>query len=448
MTPPDYPLQVFVFNVGQGDHLLIQLPNGSYGIIDTHYDLKTNPHNEPPGLTFLKKQKAAGEKIRLRFFHLSHFHQDHLKGLKQWIDWIQINDIQLDYLLLPGTSDSKGFIDMVLESLSDAQFMTSFWANRMDLYHKMETFRKNYSTSSLHALDGFKKCLNKAVLSNKKRKKEKKEDETEIIYLNAINRIYLFHDYDDIPPPLSIYCIAPLPNFIQDFGSDKEETISSIFGEKGQIKDDTNQNDISTVLLLRYGYQALTFGGDAEIKSLVASIDHIEKHKTLKKNIGGGFKSHFIKVFHHGGSQSSTPKIWKAFLAENSQVHLAISAGINKKYNHPHKKTIDDAKKVASEINSSINIYATNRDYLTSQDRVDIPLTTVTESRKLFNPPSNHKRKEGEQRLSKIDPLLMNDSDKTKARNQHISTENRFLGYCFEFEKSSKEVKVVELTMG
>lgn len=439
--PPDYPLQVYVFNVGQGDHLLIKLPDGSYGIIDTYYDRKYNPHNEPPGLTYLKKQKAAGEKIRLRFFHLSHFHKDHLKGLKQWTDWIQTNNIQLDYLLLPGTGGTKDFTSMFLSILADSAVMDSVLTTSPELFHTMETFHRNYGASPLHALDGFKKSLKKIALDNKKKKKKPKNKECITTYLNAINRVFLYYN---IPVPLKTFCIVPLSDAIIDFAEQGRKNIIKSFFEKKKLKGDRNKNDISTVLLMRYGDQVLTFGGDAEIYNLEKSIDSLTP--VIKEAIGGDFKSHFIKLFHHGGSQSSSPKIWEAFLADNSQIHIAISAGINKKYNHPHASTITDIKKQAKKVNSEAHIYATNRDHL--KKRGNIKLTPVTDSRVIFNGPSSKKTKKNTKKSSFLDNVPIKQSAKTKARNRANSTINHFLGYCFEFGKSVGDVRVVELRIG
>jgi hypothetical protein len=60
-------LTVYVFNVGQGDHLLLKLPNGTYGLIDFHYDKGINVVEEPPALTFLKQQHKPETPVVLSF---------------------------------------------------------------------------------------------------------------------------------------------------------------------------------------------------------------------------------------------------------------------------------------------------------------------------------------------------------------------------------------------
>ena len=49
-------LKLFLFNVGQGDHMLIELPNGEFGIIDFYYQTNMN-QNCVPALVYLKKLK-------------------------------------------------------------------------------------------------------------------------------------------------------------------------------------------------------------------------------------------------------------------------------------------------------------------------------------------------------------------------------------------------------
>ena len=56
-----------MFNVGQGDNLLLKLPNGKFGIIDFFFSEKSYLNQrEPPALTFLKKiQKWFDEKLEV-----------------------------------------------------------------------------------------------------------------------------------------------------------------------------------------------------------------------------------------------------------------------------------------------------------------------------------------------------------------------------------------------
>ena len=54
-------LQVYLFNVGQGDHIMLKFPNNEYGIIDFFYDASQNII-EPPALSYFKALEGVLKK--------------------------------------------------------------------------------------------------------------------------------------------------------------------------------------------------------------------------------------------------------------------------------------------------------------------------------------------------------------------------------------------------
>ena len=68
------PIQKYVFDVGQGDHVLLELPDRSFGIIEAHYYPGNTPVGVPPGLHFLEQQRKRGLQIKLSFLHITHYH--------------------------------------------------------------------------------------------------------------------------------------------------------------------------------------------------------------------------------------------------------------------------------------------------------------------------------------------------------------------------------------
>jgi hypothetical protein len=113
-------LTVYVFNVGQGDHLLIEFPNGEYGIID-FYHQSLPPLNlySPPALSFLKQRHAArpSKPIRLRFVHLTHPDLDHTKGVIEFLEWVVTEDIKLhEFWMFPGL-DFKRVVELFNKAL-------------------------------------------------------------------------------------------------------------------------------------------------------------------------------------------------------------------------------------------------------------------------------------------------------------------------------------------
>src|SRR5258707_15298702 len=92
-------LTVYVFNVGQGDHLLIEFPNGQYGVIDFYHQTTTTPNLlSTPALYFLERRRLASpsKRIRLRFIHITHPDLDHTKGVIEFLSWVEKHQIDLD----------------------------------------------------------------------------------------------------------------------------------------------------------------------------------------------------------------------------------------------------------------------------------------------------------------------------------------------------------------
>ena len=90
-------LEIFLFNVGQGDHILLKFPGQEYGIIDFHFDLELNIV-EPPSLSYFRELKNSlskddFEKISISFICMSHTDSDHIKGVSEVVDWFNTENI-------------------------------------------------------------------------------------------------------------------------------------------------------------------------------------------------------------------------------------------------------------------------------------------------------------------------------------------------------------------
>jgi competence protein ComEC len=92
-----------------------------------------------------------------------------------------------------------------------------------------------------------------------------------------------------------------------------------------------NSNDLSAVLLIKYGETAMLFTGDAGFKS----------EEYYMQKYGGFLKANVLKVSHHGSSTATSEK----FISHlNAEISL-ISAGEKNKFGHPTKKTLERLNK-------------------------------------------------------------------------------------------------------
>ena len=95
-------------------------------------------------------------------------------------------------------------------------------------------------------------------------------------------------------------------------------------------------NDSSIVGKLIYGNNSFLLTGDLPQK--------MEKY--LVGEYGPSLKSDVLKVGHHGSKNSSSA----IFIGTVSPTYSIISAGVNNRYGHPNKETIDTLKQFGSQI--------------------------------------------------------------------------------------------------
>lgn len=93
-----------------------------------------------------------------------------------------------------------------------------------------------------------------------------------------------------------------------------------------------NLNDYSPIMKLTYGETKFMFTGDSE--------ELVEK-QVLDKYSSTELKSDVLKLGHHGSSTSSGEE----FLDVVSPNYGIVSSGLDNKYGHPHKETLEKIKK-------------------------------------------------------------------------------------------------------
>ena len=70
-------IELYVYNVGNGDTFLIKFSDNSYGLIDINFAKK--PDNSHPFIRRLKNKEGP-----LAFICITHYHKDHCQGL-EWV---------------------------------------------------------------------------------------------------------------------------------------------------------------------------------------------------------------------------------------------------------------------------------------------------------------------------------------------------------------------------
>lgn len=318
-------LKVKLFNVGQGDHILLELPNGEFGIIDSYYDENLG-WNEMPSLLYLKSLEKSD--IIISFLCISHPDYDHTKGLNSFFKWILDEKILIRNIwMFSGESLSNVIIDYleVLETLTDS------------LNNKKQ----------IDSITNRAKKIEKQLIELYK---FTKNNEKIVKYIENISQLNLVGD-------MKFVSLGPLSRHVKNFNS-KARKKAYEFLLKGDSQKYVDKNLLSSILLVIWGNHKLLFGGDTNKKIWFECLE--EYIETQNHKLFGEIKSNFVKASHHGSKNSSSVMLWKKILHPNQDNSIAISAGRNKKYKHPSLESIKHIKTVASKINANIKIFSTN----------------------------------------------------------------------------------------
>ena len=356
----DKTLRVYLFNVSQGDHLLIKLPNGEFGIIDFFHSSHGLTQKSPPGIDFLKQiQWIFPEKtITLAFIYLSHPDNDHLKGIPHLLDWLdhQKPAIKVRHLWWFGGNNLNKFF-MQLENLC-----SRYLAKNMS-----PLLKQNHIAPFKHKLQKIQDFVNK-------RRKDGDFRTYNLVDIGLLCNLGLEDENEDQENLVKVYKKAPLVDHVDEFKDNVDDqafrTIERYLklecSDKLDIEDleipkpEYDNNTLSGVIKMTYKHFKLFFGGDAPTEVLEDSFESYRHRGFLKDEQQPDFEAHFIKAAHHGSRHSSTPQIWDRLLDSDFShpIHIGFSAGFN--YGHPHKETLEHISTAKESTKSQVRIDATN----------------------------------------------------------------------------------------
>ena len=422
-------MTVYLFNVGQGDHLLLELPDGTYGLIDFHYDKGINVNEEPPALTFLRQKHTPEKPVVLSFLCLSHPHRDHTKGLPKVLSWITENSIRLDRIwLYPGINDRDARI-----ALKNA-------------IAELDKIRAENRASDIEAAP-------EGVPNNSQilRLKEDLEDLWTFIeqwrhsptLIQGISRI-------DVIDGIEVCALAPLTKQTQ---AANQQILANIFlwRNLGALYFG-DRNLVSSIIKLAFGEHQLLFGGDCGLSVWQESLEEFERmHQNGGGPCGRDYRASFIKASHHGSGGSSSVDLWEQLIrAEDSASVVGISAG--KGQRHPNQDAV-------THINTAVcdrglgSLFTTNVCHICTVRR-DVAREEI---------PSLTRAAKGAVKKATRRALRRHAPDGTTAANDHTnealkdhqseavkrrqSVPKQVGAYIFRFRSNSREVKTSKVVV-
>jgi beta-lactamase superfamily II metal-dependent hydrolase len=257
-------LGVHVFNVGHGDSIVLELPDGSWGVVDCKCE---SPPKEPSVLRFLRAKNVQ----RLAFVCLTHPHADHFSGLPQILDYYGEN-------------------------------VEEIWCFRIDSKHWSDflTIQRNAATTS---------------------SKGRQFDELHSVFVHLRhklrdNRVQLLDANHRLPSygGVEIDCLAPHPKELSNY----QTSLARLAKRPSQYRADENR--LSAVLRLRYGRSTVLLGSDATTDSWI----DISRNSAKR---GESLTSNLVKVSHHGSNRGYFRGAWEQ-IAKKGFTNGAFSAGV------------------------------------------------------------------------------------------------------------------------
>lgn len=312
MSNQKLPYQITVFNVGQGDHHLLHLPNGHFGLIDFHFD--ENLQTKLPVLAFFEDYKRTFKKNPvIDFLHVTHFDSDHIKGLEDLLNWCIKEKITIHEIWLSAAIEYEQLVDIYKSSKKGRELIAAGRSKGQNVHESVDIaniFRK------LNELNRPQKLLSGI----------------------DTNFTELFSEEEQ-----QVFCLAPLVEQSIKFTVDK-------LSGKPNVR-----NQASTILHFKYGKNRFMFGGDAEIKKTWNKL-----FKKYKESIYGSLESNFIKAPHHGAQNGTSYELWEKLVMKEGEVHIVFSAG---KDSYPQLSVLKDINDLARDT----KLYATNDNLIKKQ---------------------------------------------------------------------------------
>lgn len=288
-------LKVHYVFVGQGDCILIDLPDGKNMIIDSGSDAYKNDTSKKV-INYIR-QNLLGEGEIIDYMILTHPDADHICYLPDVLDEFEVATIYRPYTFY--VSDER-----------DSDFATK--AEKEAIEQK-----ERNAVSSLNSEYHYDITISDP---NEKSNKKQNAKTTEVMY-KFISRVYA-----ETYGASNTLATMKFP-----IAGDKiigDDYTFTFYSPITPSKVYSSWNDYSSVIVLEYNGKRIAFTGDAE---------KVEENEILANTSLTLPDVDIMDMGHHGSRTSSQDKFVKALKPE----YAIISCGIDNKYNHPNQETLD-----------------------------------------------------------------------------------------------------------
>ncbi len=313
MSETGSSLKLYVLDVGHGDSLIVQFPDGiSHGIVDCNRHKESNTgfggnYNPewPKALTYFRNLVDKGQKPVIEFVCLTHPHIDHYMGYGHLLEGLMDMKIPIREFWDFGVSAKKA---KAIMKLADTPTFKEQKDEMLELLRAKDKLVRNGTDQKIlvNAMRGFWK---------------KDGVEVDVLAPHA-NQFEAYSNY------LGCQTAKERRDYRRQFKIRRCLTDKNL-----RCICPVEDNIISSALLLRFGSCKIVLAGDitnCSWRGILSRADQIEP------------RCHCIKVSHHGSLEGNFPytekNLWDCIRFEGAKMVAAISGGY--RTNLPHDNTI------------------------------------------------------------------------------------------------------------
>lgn len=269
IDPP--ALEVHVLGGGEGESVVIKLPDGGWGVVDCY----SRDEHANPTIQYLRERGVR----TLLFVCLTHAHDDHFLGMVKLIE------------------EFKPLEFWRFGCLSPAHVAKLLQYSKLRSKEAGGVKGRELTRSTKELFDIF--ALARAGAESGAMRVQR-----------LTSRMTIYPLPRDDPPGLVIECLSPTGRQIERY----ESAILECVGPDDQIArnlEHSRHNDVSVVLKITHGAATIILGGDLEAAGWKEVVEEYGEQN---------MRASAVKVSHHGSENGYRPGLWQYFSASGKPI--------------------------------------------------------------------------------------------------------------------------------
>jgi len=266
---PNKLLGIHVIGAGKGESIILELPNGEWGVVDCFSPSLTKKH-----LNQTLRLLVDFDVTHLRFICLTHPHEDHFRGITHLLKAYRENI--KEFWVFPTRYIRK----VIVHLLTIARGTEGRLVENTSVAELVEMFR---------IVEDIEK---------EKRIRIRRTEDFKLLYDCSV-------EVASEEISLQIFSLAPSGNLANRYQREIDELNVTVANTNQVVKTYQRHNLISSVILVKYGETRVILGGDAEKESW----NYILTDEIRIKN--ESLECELVKVSHHGSKTGLTKNLWE-----------------------------------------------------------------------------------------------------------------------------------------